>query len=52
VQRTGFRETDVTEQAMRNVARQTLMQRRADSEIESFLRQLREESFVELRLNT
>ncbi|MEJ2535121.1 MAG: peptidylprolyl isomerase [Gammaproteobacteria bacterium] len=52
VQRTGYRETDVTEQAMRNMARQTIMQRRADSEIEGFLRQLREEAFVELRLPT
>lgn len=50
IQRTGFRETDVTDQAMRNMARQTIMNRRAESEVESFLRQLREEAFVELRL--
>lgn len=50
LQRTGYRETDVTEQAMRNQARQTIMQRRAESEIESFVRQLREEAFVDVRL--
>ena len=49
IQRTGFRETDVTDQAMRNMARQTIMQRRAESEVESYLRQLREEAFVEMR---
>ena len=50
VQRTGFRETDITDDAMRNMARQTILQRKADSEIESFLRQMREEAFVEIRL--
>ena len=50
VQRTGFRETDVTDEARRNMARQTIMKRKADSEIESFLRQMREEAFVEVRL--
>jgi peptidyl-prolyl cis-trans isomerase SurA len=52
VQRTGFRETDVTNEAMRNMARQTIRQRKADSEIENFLRQMREEAFVEIRLPT
>ncbi len=52
VQRTGFRETDVTDEAMRNMARQTIMQRKADSEVEGFLRQLREEAFVEERLSS
>jgi len=50
VQRTGYRETDVTDEAMANMARQTIMQRRAESEVESFIRQLREEAFVEVRL--
>ncbi len=50
VQRTGYRETDVTDQALRNMARQTIMQRRADSEIESFIRQMREEAYVDIRL--
>lgn len=52
VQRTGFRKTDVTEEAMRNMARQTILQRRADSEIEGYLRQLREEAFVDIRLSS
>lgn len=50
LQRTGYRETDVTSEAMANKARQTIMQRRAESEVESFIRQMREEAFVEIRL--
>jgi len=50
LQRTGFRETDVTSEAMANRARQTIMQRRAESEVEAFIRQMREEAFVEIRL--
>lgn len=50
LQRTGFRETDVTDAAMANMARQTIMQRRAESEVEAYIRQLREEAFVEVRL--
>lgn len=50
VQRTGYRETDVTEEAMANMARQTIMQRRAESEVENYIRQMREEAFVEVRL--
>jgi peptidyl-prolyl cis-trans isomerase SurA len=50
IQRVGFRETDVTNEAMANMARQTIMQRRAESEVESYIRQMREEAFVEIRL--
>jgi peptidyl-prolyl cis-trans isomerase SurA len=50
VQRTGYRKTDVTVEAMRNMARQTILQRRADTEVESYLRQLLEEAFVDVRL--
>ena len=50
VQRVGFRETDVTDEAMANMARQTIMQRRAESEVENYIRQMREEAFVEIRL--
>lgn len=50
VQRIGYRETDITDEAMANMARQTIMQRRAESEVESFIRQMREEAFVEIRL--
>jgi peptidyl-prolyl cis-trans isomerase SurA len=50
IQRTGFRETDITDEAMANMARQTIMQRRAESEIENYIRQMREEAFVEIRL--
>ena len=50
IQRIGYRETDVTDEAMANMARQTIMQRRAESEVESYIRQMREEAFVEIRL--
>lgn len=50
IQRVGYRETDVTDEAMANMARQTIMQRRAESEVESYIRQMREEAFVEIRL--
>lgn len=50
VQRAGYRQTDVTEAAMRNMARQTIMQRKSDSEVENFIRQIREEAFVDIRL--
>lgn len=50
VQRVGFRETDITDEAMANMARQTIMQRRAESEVEGYIRQMREEAFVEIRL--
>ncbi len=50
LQRTGFRETDVTDAALSNKARQIIMQRRAESEVENFIRQMREEAFVEIRL--
>lgn len=52
VQRAGFRETDVTNDALRNQARQTIMQRKAENEVESFIRQMREEAFVEIRLQS
>ncbi len=50
IQRVGYRETDVTDEAMANMARQTIMQRRAESEVENYIRQMREEAFVEIRL--
>jgi peptidyl-prolyl cis-trans isomerase SurA len=50
IERLGFRETDVSEEVIRNRARNSIRQSKADAEIERFLRQMREEAFVELRL--
>ncbi|NIP17467.1 MAG: peptidylprolyl isomerase [Xanthomonadales bacterium] len=50
IQRLGFRETDVSEEAMRNRARNSIRQSKADAEIDRYLRQMREEAFVELRI--
>jgi peptidyl-prolyl cis-trans isomerase SurA len=52
IQRLGMREKDVTEDAIRNAARTNLQQQKVDIEIERFLQQLRDEAFVEIRLDT
>ncbi|MEE4296138.1 MAG: peptidylprolyl isomerase [Wenzhouxiangella sp.] len=44
------READRTEEAMRAQAREMIFQQKAEGEVERFLRQLRSESFVEIRL--
>jgi peptidyl-prolyl cis-trans isomerase SurA len=44
------READRTEETMRSEAREMLFEQKAEEEIERFLRQLRSESFVEVRL--
>jgi peptidyl-prolyl cis-trans isomerase SurA len=44
------READRTEEALRAQAREMIFQQKAEEEIERFLRQLRSESFVEIRL--
>ncbi len=46
----GTRSTDKTQDIERNQARQMLMNRKAEDEYQSFLRQLRSESHVEIRL--
>lgn len=50
IQKLGFREVDVTETAIRNRAKESIRQSKADAEIERYLKQIREEAFVELRL--
>ena len=50
VQRLGTREQDVTDEVLRNRARDTIGRRKAEEEFQRFLRQLREESYVDLRL--
>ncbi len=44
------READRTEEALRAQAREMIFQQKAEDEVERFLRQLRSESFVEIRL--
>jgi len=46
----GKRETDRTEEAIRNEARDKIMRQKAQQEIEKVLRQFRDEAFVEIRL--
>jgi peptidyl-prolyl cis-trans isomerase SurA len=51
VERLGQREKDVTEESMRNAARTNLQQQKMDIEVERFLQQMRDEAFVEIRLD-
>ncbi len=44
------READRTDEAIRSEVRETLRQQRAEEEVDQYLRQLRGESFVEIRL--
>jgi peptidyl-prolyl cis-trans isomerase SurA len=50
LKRIGTREQDVTEEAQRNVARETIARRKADEEYDRFLRQLRDEAYIDNRL--
>jgi peptidyl-prolyl cis-trans isomerase SurA len=50
IERLGVREQDVTEEARRNAARETIGRRKADEEFESFMRQLKDEAYIENRL--
>ena len=52
IERLGKREKDVTEAALRNAARNNLQQQKVDIEVERFLQQLRDEAFVEIRLDS
>jgi len=51
VQRVAMREQDITDKVKRDQARETLGRRKSEEEYDRFLRQLREESYVESRLN-
>jgi len=50
VQHLGEREMDRTEEAIRNDARNKIFQRKADVELQKFMRQMRDEAYVENRL--
>jgi peptidyl-prolyl cis-trans isomerase SurA len=52
IERLGFREKDVTEESIRNTARANLQQQRMDIEVEQFLQEMRDEAFVEIRLDS
>lgn len=50
IQRVATREQDITAEAQRNAARETIGRRKADEEYERFLRQLRDEAYIDNRL--
>ena len=52
IERLGKREKDVTVESTRNAARTNLQQQKMDIEVEQFLQQMRDEAFVEIRLDS
>lgn len=50
IERKGVREQDITEESRRNAAREQIGRRKADEEFERFIRQLRDEAYIENRL--
>ena len=52
IERQGTREKDVTEDSLRAAARNNLQQQKMDIEVEQFLQQMRDEAFVEIRLDS
>lgn len=52
IERLGMREQDVTVESQRNAARATIGRRKADEEYERFLRQLRDEAYIDNRLQS
>ena len=52
IERLGMREKDVTVESLRNAARGNLQQQKMDIELEKFLQEMRDEAFVEIRLDS
>ncbi len=52
IEKLGEREVDITEAAIRQRARDSIRQSKSDAEVDRFLRQMREEAFVESRLES
>jgi peptidyl-prolyl cis-trans isomerase SurA len=52
IERLGMREKDVTVESLRNAARGNLQQQKMDIELEKFLQEMRDEAFVETRLES
>jgi peptidyl-prolyl cis-trans isomerase SurA len=50
IERLGMREKDVTVESIRSAARKNLEQQKMDIELEQFLQEMRDEAFVEIRL--
>ena len=50
IQRLGSRETNASDESQRDAARQTIAQRKSADEYERFLRQLRSDAYVDVRL--
>lgn len=52
IQRLETREQDITREAQRNRAREVIVARKADEEFDRFLRQLRDEAYIDERLGS
>ena len=52
IERLGMREKDVTVESLRSAARSNLQQQKVDIEVEKFLQEMRDEAFVEIRLDS
>ncbi|MCW8925181.1 MAG: peptidylprolyl isomerase [Xanthomonadales bacterium] len=52
IERLGTREKDYSEEAIRNAAAKNLQQQKSDIEIEKFLQEMRDEAYVEMRLDS
>ena len=52
IERLSMREKDVTVESIRSAAAQNLQQQKMDIELEQFLQEMRDEAFVEVRLET
>jgi len=52
VERLGSREKDFSEEALRNAAAKNLQQQKTDIEVERFLQEMRDEAYVEIRLDS
>jgi len=52
VERLATREKDFSEEALRNAAASNLQQQKSDIEVERFLQEMRDEAYVEIRLDS
>jgi peptidyl-prolyl cis-trans isomerase SurA len=52
IERLGTREKDYSEEAIRNAAANNLRQQKTDIEVEKFLQEMRDQAYVEIRLDT
>lgn len=52
LERLGSREKDFSEEALRNAAANNLRQQKTDIEVERFLQEMRDEAYVEIRLES